>query len=147
MFPRAKFLHIVRDPLTLFPSTMKLWRVLDDVQGLQRPHFRELQDYVLEAFRRMYAAFERDRQQLPPEQIHDLRYEDLVRDPLTELQRAYQQLQLGDFAPVRDRVAEFTSSKDEYQTNRYELDADGRREILREWGFYAKRYGYGDASE
>ena len=146
MFPRAKFLHIVRHPLTIFASTMNLWRVLDHAQGLQRPHFRQLQAYVLEAFCRMYEAFERDRQQLPAERIHDLHYEDLVRDPLTELQRAYQQLQLGDFAQVRDRVAEFTSSKQAYQTNRYELDADRRQQVLREWGFYADRYGYRDTS-
>ena len=35
MFPKARFLHIVRDPRSVYPSTMKLWRVLDEAQGLQ----------------------------------------------------------------------------------------------------------------
>ena len=90
----------------------------------------------------MYEAFERDRQQLPPERIHDLHYEDLVRDPLGELERAYDRLQLGDFAQVRSSLEAFTSSKREYQTNRYALDAETRARIERAWGFYAERYGY-----
>ena len=100
MFPRAKFLHIVRNPLTLYASTMKLWHVLDYAQALQRPHFRDLETYVLEAFCHMYRAFEHDRQQLDPSRIHDLRYEDLVGDPVVELEQAYARLQLGDFTPI-----------------------------------------------
>lgn len=142
MFPRAKFLHIVRDPPTLYASTLKLWRVLDRAQGLQLPHFRQLESYVIEAFCQMYAAFERDRQTLSADRVHDLRYEDLVRDPLGELERAYARLQLGDFAQVRSSLEAFTSSKREYQTNRYELDAETRARIERAWGFYAERYGY-----
>lgn len=144
MFPRAKFLHIVRNPLTLYASTMKLWHVLDYAQALQRPHNRKLETYVLEAFCRMYRAFEHDRQQLDPSRIYDLRYEDLVGNPVVELEQAYARLQLGDFAPIRERVATYTSSKHAYQTNRYELDESLRRRVLQVWGFYADRYGYCD---
>ena len=35
VFPDARFVHIVRDPLALFPSTVRLWRTLSQVQGLQ----------------------------------------------------------------------------------------------------------------
>ena len=35
MFPEARFLHVVRDPFVVFASTMRLWRSLHDVQGLQ----------------------------------------------------------------------------------------------------------------
>jgi hypothetical protein len=142
MFPRAKFLHIVRDPQTLFASTIRLWRVLDHAQGLQLPHFRDLEAYVIDAFCRMYTAFERDRRDLSADRIHDVRYEDLVRDPLGELERAYARLALGDFAEVRSSLQAFTSSKREYQTNRYQLNEETRQKIEQAWGFYAERYGY-----
>ena len=37
VFPDAKFIHIVRDPLALFPSTVRLWKSLSEVQGFQIP--------------------------------------------------------------------------------------------------------------
>jgi hypothetical protein len=35
MFPEARFLHVVRDPYVVIPSTLRLWRSLHDVQALQ----------------------------------------------------------------------------------------------------------------
>ena len=37
MFPDAIFLHIVRDPYVVFPSTVNLWRSLYLTHGLQIP--------------------------------------------------------------------------------------------------------------
>ena len=36
-----------------------------------------------------------------------VRYEDLVADPLTEVQRIYRQLDLGDFEPARPAIEEY----------------------------------------
>ena len=35
LFPRARFVHVVRDPLTVFPSTIRLWMRLATDHGLQ----------------------------------------------------------------------------------------------------------------
>jgi omega-hydroxy-beta-dihydromenaquinone-9 sulfotransferase len=55
VFPDAKFIHIVRDPLVLFPSTVRLWKSLSLVQGFQIP--REdadwIEKHVLDQFVRM----------------------------------------------------------------------------------------------
>lgn len=142
MFPRAKFLHIVRDPLAVYPSTLRLWRVLDEAQSLQIPHHRNLDAYVLEAFQKMYRAFEQGRDQLSPNQIYDIRYEELVADPARELRQAYEALDLGDFDAVAPRLTEFVGAKREYRTNRYELSPEVQNEVLSHWGDYASKYGY-----
>jgi hypothetical protein len=146
MFPQARFLHIVRNPLSIFPSTMQHWQVLDEAQGLQVPHHRQLKTYVLSAFKRMYAAFDQQRPSLRSDQIFDLRYEDLVREPIQTLRAAYEQLQLGDFSVVQPHLEERVRDARRYQTNRYDLDAQSRDEILHHWRSYAERYGYLDAS-
>ena len=61
LFPGAKFIHIVRDPYTIFPSTRRLWVSLDWAQGLQHPHHHDLDEYVFSAFERMYRGFNRQR--------------------------------------------------------------------------------------
>jgi omega-hydroxy-beta-dihydromenaquinone-9 sulfotransferase len=142
MFPQARFLHIVRNPLSVYPSTINLWQVLDEAQGLQRPHHRQLKSYVLAAFERMYTAFETQRAELRPDQIFDLRYEDLVDDPVKALQQAYAHLRLGDFENIRPALESIAQTKRRYQTNQYDLPEELANEILQRWSVYARRYGY-----
>jgi hypothetical protein len=144
MFPRSRFVHIVRHPLSIYPSTMRLWEVLDEAQGLQRPHHRQLKSYVLAAFERMYQAFEHQRTALRDDQIIDVKYEELVQDPVGVVQQAYDLLQLGDFRQIRPALESMTHDKRRYQTNRYELPDELAAEILTRWSGYAQRYGYAD---
>src|SRR6185295_13977633 len=71
MFPDARFLHVVRDPLTVFPSTVRLWRSLHRVQALQVDAARSLEAYVWATFEEMYAAFERDRSSVPAGRLYE----------------------------------------------------------------------------
>jgi hypothetical protein len=54
LFPQARFVHIVRDPFVVFPSTVHLWKKLYTQTALQRPTFVGLEDRVLDTFERMY---------------------------------------------------------------------------------------------
>ncbi len=142
LFPGAQFIHVTRHPDSLFPSTCRLWKSLDQVQGCQVPHHRDLEDYVLTAFERMYASFHRHRNELAPEQLCDIRYEDLVAAPVASLQRIYEQLNLGDFETVRPDLVAYTEKQKSYQTNVYQLAPDRQAELRRRWADYFERYGY-----
>jgi hypothetical protein len=144
LFPGARFIHIARHPYSLFPSTRRLWHSLDSVQGLQFPRDEHLDELVYDCFERMYRGFESHREALGSDCLYELRYEDLVRDPVGQLEQVYRQLQLGDFEPVRAALEQYVESQKNYQTNRYELDADLRGELRRRWSDYFERYDYGD---
>jgi hypothetical protein len=141
-FPQARFVHIVRDPYVIFPSTRKLWLSLDDIQGLQRPHERDLDEYIFTAFDRMYHGFESQRSAVDSGRLFEVRYEDLVQDPVGQLQLLYERLELGDFEPMRERLQQHLSGQSEYQTNQYDLDDALQREIRRRWSWFFERYGY-----
>lgn len=142
MFPKARFIHIVRDPYVLFPSTINLWSALYRDHGLQVPRFKGIEEQVFTTFCRMYEAFERDHSRIPQGQIADVRYEDLVANPMAEMERLYRELNLGDFEPVRPVLEPFVGEQRKFKTNRYEIAPELRREITRRWRFYFDRYGY-----
>jgi hypothetical protein len=144
MFPGARFIHVVRHPDALFPSTVRLWQSLDLVQGLQIPRHENLAEYVHSAYERMYRSFERDRVELSPARICDVRYEDLVRDPAGELARVYERLDLGEFEPVREKIEEHVARQKGYKVNRHELDEEMRTQIRTRWAKYMDRYGYAE---
>src|SRR6202011_3820426 len=54
MFPDARFVHIVRNPYVVFPSTVNLWKSLYQKHGLQVPTFAGLEDHVFDTYTRMY---------------------------------------------------------------------------------------------
>ena len=89
MFPNAKFVHIVRDPYVIFPSTVNLWKRLYRDQGLQVPTYQGLEEHVFKTFTRMYESFERDRELMAPGQFCEVRYEQLVAEPIAQMQRVY----------------------------------------------------------
>ena len=103
-FPEARFIHMTRDPLALFPSTCRLWRGLCDAQSLQNPRHDDEEAYVIECFQRMYAAFNRDRKEIEQHRLIDIRYEDLTADPVETMQKIYDQLRLSDFDSIRPAI-------------------------------------------
>lgn len=141
MFPQARFLHVVRDPFVVFPSTIRLWRSLDEVQGLQVDRGEALERYVFACFDEMYTAFERDRARAAG-RLHEVRYEDLVADPVGRLAEAYERLALGGFDAVRPALEEQARSMKRYRTNTYEHDPRVVAEVARRWRPFVDRYGY-----
>jgi hypothetical protein len=144
-FPSAKFIHITRDPRSLVPSTMRLWRALDEAQHLQTPAVSDeaLERYVLECGSRMYNAFHAGRAHLEASALIDIRYEDLVADPVAVLERVYQHLQLHEFERVRPLHEAWVAEKHrQYRINQHRISDEQAQRIFAAWPDYFQRYGY-----
>ncbi len=142
MFPRARFIHIIRDPYVVFPSTVNLWKRLSRDQGAQVPRYEGLEEHVFDTFTRMYEVFERDRHLIDPARFCEVRYDDLVKDPVGQMRTVYEQLSLGQFEQVMPAFEQYAADKKDYQTNRYEISPETRDEITRRWSSFIERYGY-----
>ena len=104
MFPEARFVHVVRNPYVVFPSTVHLWKRLYRENGLQTPRYDGLEEYVFQTFRRMHESFERQRHLIPDGQLYEVRYEDLVARPVEQMRVLYEWLGLGGFEAVRPAI-------------------------------------------
>ncbi len=142
MFPGARFVHIFRNPYSIFASTRRLWQTMDVVQGFQIPKHDDLDEYIFDCFERMYRGFHRQRQNINPAHICDVRYEDLVQDPIGEVQAVYEKLGLGDFDDVREKIEAHVADRRDYKPNKHELDAGIKSQIAERWSDYLERYGY-----
>jgi len=143
LFPGSRFVHMTRNPDTLFASTRRLWPSLEVAQGLQVPRSEYLDEYIFDCFERMYRGFEKQRGAIDPDRICDVRYEDLVRDPIGQLEAIYEKLGLGDFESIRPKIEAHVSSKKDYKPNRHtELEPEIKAELQRRWAGYYEKYGY-----
>jgi len=142
LFPDARFVHIVRDPYTVFASTVHWVKSLSTVAALQRPTWNGLEDLVFEIFLKLHERLEETRGLIDPSRFHELRYEDLVRNPIEQMRVLYEKLDLGDFEKVLPGLEKYLEGVKEYQTNRYELSPELREEISRRWDPFIRKYGY-----
>lgn len=141
LFPAARFVHIVRNPYEVFPSTMHAWKTMHRAHGFQKPHGHGLEEMVFSIFRYMHACLERDRPLIPQGRFHELRYEDLVASPVHALRALYDGLSLGEFEAVHPRVEAYLAERC-HRRNRYEMNTDQVLRIRERWGDIAERYGY-----
>jgi hypothetical protein len=144
MFPHARFVHIARDPYKMYASTIKLWQALNTEEGLQCVRDDAwLADSVVDSLRRMYDAYFEDRELLGPNQLVELRYEDLVAEPRSEIRAIYERLELGDFARIEPALAEHLSDVRDYRTNRHRaVDPEVRDRLRMAWSRYFAEFGY-----
>jgi hypothetical protein len=149
MFPDAKFIHIVRNPAEVFPSSVRTWQSLFEVQGCQTPRVEALpngapsiEDYVLSTFNELYRGFAEARAAIAPERFCELRYEDLVADPLAQLGRIYDHLRLGRFEDARPHFAAHLAAVRNYRPSRHHVAPDLHTEVRRRWAPFFETYGY-----
>lgn len=144
VFPDARFVHVVRDPYTVFPSTVNLWKSLGKKHGLQTPRDEGLiREKVFREFRVIYDRLEEAKPLIPAGRFHELRYEELVKDPAGEVAKVYAGVGLDGFEAARPALEEYVRRTTGYETNKYELPDADREEVTRRWGDIIRRYGYG----
>jgi|694.fasta_scaffold00669_39 hypothetical protein len=147
MYPNARFIHIVRDPFEVYASTMHTWRRMFAYQGLQVPRFEHLSEYVLDNFQVMYDDLPDDLKAISKGRLCELRYEDLVQDPVGQLQMIYQTLEIEGFDNAVPEIRKYASQMSEYRTNRHTMDLGLRDQIIARWSGFFDRYGYSRQSE
>ena len=144
LFPDARFVYIARNPLDVFPSTVKLWRALYSTQGLHNPPNLEgwLDDYVLDMFQRLTEAYEEDRHLISPDRLVEMRYEDLIKDPIGTMRDVYAKLGIGDFAEAEGPMRAILSDRSDHRISSYRLPRPIMRKVADRLAPYIDRFGY-----
>jgi hypothetical protein len=143
MFPDAKFVHLVRDPYTLFASTVNLWSSLAKKHGLQTPRpGPDLDEKVFREFRTIHERYEAGKRLIPAGNLMEVRYEDFVQDLTGVMRKVYVRLDLGRFDAVRPKLEAFATAQRGYETNKYALSDEQRDRITARWGDIIESQGY-----
>ncbi len=143
LFPEARFIHIQRDPFDVFASTLRMRCRMVERLGLQCAWVADIREQVFSQYRTVMHRYFDTRGLIPAGHLVELRYEDLERDPLGQLQGIYEKLDLGDFQPARPAIEQHLNARRDYRKNTHRLDAATINRIGEEWAFAFARLGYG----
>lgn len=134
MFPDARFVHIHRDPYTVFQSFRHYFDTATWHTYLQRPNVSQIEDRILRRYTALYDAYFEERPLIPAGRFHEVRFTDLERDPVGEMQKLYRQLNLTGFEQFRPRLERYTASLSDYRKNEFgDLPETWRQRVRVEW--------------
>ena len=141
---RSKFIHLSRHPYRLVPSTMRLWKLLDLLQGFQLPRYDDtaLKNYIFECKNLMYSEYADQRTEIEPNRLIEVKFEELVADPVSEMEKVYSQLELEEFETAKPRIEGYFEKRKGHKTNPFELDESLRSDIDANWREYMEMFGY-----
>jgi hypothetical protein len=147
LFPDAKFVHAVRCPYEVFASTVHLHARILPLTTLQRVPLTPSSPIILSIYEDMMQRFLEDRAMIPPGNLVEVRFEDLERDPLSELRRVYESLDLPGFAQAEPALRTYVESQRTYKKNRLALSPENRRLVTERWAFAFRAFGYPSDAE
>tara|TARA_R110002095_G_scaffold105882_8_gene92659 strand:- start:6767 stop:7837 length:1071 start_codon:yes stop_codon:yes gene_type:complete len=142
MFPDAQFVYIYRDPYKVYNSTLHLRRTMFGDNGFAPLNMEKLEEDMSNIYVNHLDVYERDRQTVPEGQLHEVRFEDLEEDPVGELRKVYEHLNLPDFDDLEKNMQPYLKDQKSYKKNKYEMDAAQEKKIYERWQKAFEMFGY-----
>jgi hypothetical protein len=142
IFPEARFVHIHRNPYEVFQSARHTLLQVLRLFALQRTRL-DIDDQTIRYYRWVVDSFCDEKVLIPQDRFHEMRFEDLERDPIGQMRRVYEALGLPEFGHVEQAMARYVDSLAGYRKNAYPpLAPELRARIGREWRRSFDCWGY-----
>jgi hypothetical protein len=87
-------------------------------------------------------ALQSDSAELPANSFLEVRFEDLEANPLAELKKIYQTLDLSDFERAYFHFEAYLAGLRGYRKNQDEYDSEAIQMVESRWMPFVKRWGY-----
>lgn len=142
MFPNAKFVYIHRDPYAVYSSGMHLRRTLFAENGLGGPVYEGLEEDVFQTYSHCFETYESTKDLIPAGNLHEVRFEDLEVDPLGQMQRVYESLDIPSWHLLEPEIRKQLPELTQYKKNKFSMDEALMRRIYSQWKPSFDKYGY-----
>jgi hypothetical protein len=134
LFPNARFVHIHRHPYQVFQSQRHYFDTAMWYTYLQRPELDRVDERILRRYTAVFDAFFAERPLISEGRFHEVRFDDLVQNPLEETRRLYEALNLPGFAQAEHKVSAYVETLRGYEKNKFSpLPIETQRLINTAW--------------
>jgi hypothetical protein len=123
VFPDARIIYTHRDPLKVLPSFCSLCALIRGIYS-DRLDPKSIGQYWFEWLFKSVEKSMLMRQAVPSQQIYDLNYLDLLREPIATVRQIYQQLDYPFTVTLEENLKRYISENPQYKhgVHRYSLE-------------------------
>lgn len=143
MYPNAKFIFIHRNPYEVFNSSKVLYNRTIKSQFLQEFDDSQIDERIIYCYEKTLKKYLELRTDIPPNQLVEVAYDDLDKNPIKELEKIYSKLNLGSFEKVRPDMELYLQKEGEFKKNIVKPIPDKLlSKINKHWAFAFKAWDY-----
>lgn len=142
LYPDAKFIHVYRNPYLVHASTMKLMDRFMANLAFQSHEPLQIEQFVSKRYEWIFEKWFKDRDMIPPENLIELRHEDITARPLELVEQVYRKFELTTWDTMQSRLEPYADSLIGYRNNDYNFLTDYLDRIKPYLGRFAERWGY-----
>jgi hypothetical protein len=134
LYPNAKFVYLHRDPVAVYASNEKLFASILPAISLQEIEVEQIHPIIVRSYKQTIGAYQDQKASIPAGNLLEISYEDFVQHQEKTLQNIYEALDLGDFEKALPHLKKEMRQYENYQKNRYKMDAEKVEWVKREMG-------------
>lgn len=142
MFPKARFIHIVRNPYEVVPSTIHMWKIVLDQNKLNRKGSYPGIEEVAKGLHKVLTTIEKDRSILPEENFYEMKFEDLEADPIAEVMKIYSRFHMPFDGALSHHIESFMDSLKNYRKNVFLLADEEKELICKQLSHHMQNFNY-----
>lgn len=142
LFPKAKFVYLMRNPYTVFESTRSFF--LNTIKPLQFHTIsdEEMEQNILRNYMELYKAYKEQSQALPVGTIYEVRFEDIEKDAFAITEDIYKKLGIPGWDEAKPNIEKYIESKKGYKKNKYQYEPRTIQLVNENWGDVLDEWGY-----
>ncbi len=144
LFPKARFIHIHRNPYTVYQSTVKLYEKTVTPMQLNQPLSPDdIRKGILQRYALIYRTFFKQITKLPDDQFIDVSYEELDARPMEVIKHIFNYFSFGPFDQYQPLLEKHLKSIGAYKkTKHHPIEEIWKQRINEEWEFTFKKWNY-----
>lgn len=123
LFPNAKFIHIYRNPYHVYLSMKRNIEKEMTLQCLQKPPpWDVFEASMISMYNRLYSKYLKEKCLIPKDNLIELRYEDFMTNPLSQMEQFYSFFQLKGFKSLKSAFERYILSQKKIKIASYTFD-------------------------
>ncbi|MBL7715277.1 MAG: sulfotransferase [Bdellovibrionales bacterium] len=133
LYPRAKFVYIRRNLHYVVKSNQKLWQTFLE-HNLEDFTRDQAKANIFWSMNKIFEAYEAQKGSLAPNDLYEMTYEDLLKDPMGQVEAMYKRWELELTPQARASIQKFLGEKHGQNRDRYKFTSEDISEVKAELG-------------
>lgn len=142
LYPDAKFIHIVRNPYSVYSSNKRLYQKILPQLALQQISDHAMERHIKDTYEIVYHRFLEASALLTKSQLYQIKYEAFIGHEHEVIKDIYNHFGILGAEDAAIRIRSENNATKSYNTNAYTLTREEEEEISRQWAFSFKAFGY-----
>jgi hypothetical protein len=142
IFPKARFIHIIRNPVIVYLSTKKFFTQLFPTLQLEPFSEEDISRMILDIYRNLMQDYLEDKEQLDPGLLIEIKFDELVEKPLEKLEIIYATFNYSHFQELKPVFEDYLASIQGHEIDDYTIEKAELDRVMEHVGFAMEHWNY-----